>query len=762
MENNEATPFDSWLNGLSNSFQKALTPFKETWQYEVSTLRAPGPRFLVRIAIIWDILKTLPVHLFSLFVGYMLLLKMEQGRDFFTMLKHPFKYIGEEGWSTALHFLFFWIAIVLWSLFLWFSARIMLQMLKKTSTFIPDNQVFDNNQQEKINGYLLYWNRWIPRMLGVFPFVITFIGFAGEGAMGPLTIFLATAGFGFIFVVTRAKLWGNKNSDQERFGKQQKSLNDLHKMDKIKLKSFSAFSLFLGLLCCFSTGILAQIGSAAIAVSSFAVFIAWASVLSFWQQKSGVPIFLFALLIALVSSQYNNNHYIIPLEETPTSRQTLDAQFKYWLSQRIETDKIYSGDSTKDQYLYLIANEGGGIRGVDWTARVLRLLEKKDSSFYKKIFAMTGASGGMVGAAFYQSYKYGCDNNLINAADASKFDELLTRDYLSNELAAYLFPEFIQYIIPWAMPSVDRAKWFEDGIEAGFEDICVDDLTDKQRAFIQKPFLSMYPENDRYKYPSLLINGAVVETGQRAIYSNIQIEEQYFPNTLDIHSTLQHDVPISTAMTFCCRFPYVLPPATLRNAAGENKANIVDGGYFENTGIKTCLEILAYLKSDTVAPLLHKYRIRPVILFIKNSSTDVYQVNPAMPKPEQYSDFLLDWLAPPKCLINQWSGISINWIDEAIKRSQQDKDFEFYMLALNRNVDIRIPLGWCMSNDADREIKRQINDLDLEQVNYNQIVETDNMITLCNLLRKSGTSPMTASYQKMPKNSRDSLGKSTW
>jgi hypothetical protein len=165
---NDSARDSTWRALLQRVLLPRFTPFQDSWNYEVKTFRSPGPPVFTRLAIIWDILKMVPVQIFSVCIGWLLLLKMEQGRDFFTMLQHPFRHLREDGFQTFWHFFFFWLAIVLWALFLWFSARVMLELLEKTRQF----QAESPELQERTNNYVLYWQRWIPRLLGAIPFLI--------------------------------------------------------------------------------------------------------------------------------------------------------------------------------------------------------------------------------------------------------------------------------------------------------------------------------------------------------------------------------------------------------------------------------------------------------------------------------------------------------------------------------------------------------------------------------------------------------------
>src|SRR5262249_9331524 len=131
-------------------------------------------------------------------------------------------------------------------------------------------------------------------------------------------------------------------------------------------------------------------------------------------------------------------------------------------------------------------------------------------------------------------------------------------------------------------------------------------------------FLGLWRPNEAA--PALFLNGTVVETGQRAITSNVRAFGPPFENAVDALLLAGLDLPLSTAANMSGRFPYLEPVGTLRfNCAradlkGESLkqvdeglpyrcaqagmtttidwGHIGDGGYFENFGALTAEEIL--------------------------------------------------------------------------------------------------------------------------------------------------------------------------
>lgn len=70
------------------------------------------------------------------------------------------------------------------------------------------------------------------------------------------------------------------------------------------------------------------------------------------------------------------------------------------------------------------------------------------------------------------------------------------------------------------------------------------------------------------------------------------------------------DVRLSTAVTMSARFPVISPPGNIRNSDGKTIDRIVDGGYYENFGAISALELAEVLRN--------RYELRPAIILINN------------------------------------------------------------------------------------------------------------------------------------------------
>ena len=253
--------------------------------------------------------------------------------------------------------------------------------------------------------------------------------------------------------------------------------------------------------------------------------------------------------------------------------------------------------------MLIVATAGGGIRAAYWTAKVLEKLAgdfAKEDSFAKEggarpyLFAISGVSGGSVGATAFDAALAERDEN---AALAERDDSqpkckagdakcpfattFLTADFLAPALASLVFVDTPSSFLP-NLGQVDRGTALEKSFESASEGL------------LTRPFLSLftYKKDPAAKGPTpwrpiLLLNATHEETGKRIITGHVLIERDVFIDSLDALHVLGKDVRASTAAHNSARFTYISPAGDL----GDGHGWLIDGGYFENYGALSALEL---------------------------------------------------------------------------------------------------------------------------------------------------------------------------
>jgi hypothetical protein len=267
---------------------------------------------------------------------------------------------------------------------------------------------------------------------------------------------------------------------------------------------------------------------------------------------------------------------------TITERPTIDEAALAWYDQ---ANRLYHKDDKnkgKPVPMLIIATAGGGIRAAYWTATVLeqlqRGLEKKEQALDPLLFAISGVSGGSVGAVNYIAARHFGD----------KPTAYLQSDFLAPAIASLVFADGPSNFLP-DFGQVDRGTALEWSFENG------------SKGHLGHSFLSFFPsKSDLAKTwrPALLLNATHLETGRRIIASNLKIEKDTFLDSFDELGLLGSDLRASTVAHNSARFTYVSPAGKLVARIGSNSTSttanrgyVIDGGYFENYGALTALEL---------------------------------------------------------------------------------------------------------------------------------------------------------------------------
>lgn len=244
----------------------------------------------------------------------------------------------------------------------------------------------------------------------------------------------------------------------------------------------------------------------------------------------------------------------------------------------------------------LVATSGGGLAAAFWTATVLGDLADAQPKFAEQIFAISAVSGGALGALeFVAGLGTGPAGKDCIAGGLGDFSvrrctqAALSADFLGPTLGAMLYPDLFQRFVPVPIFQ-DRAVAIEQAWETRWRSVFHNDR-------LAAPFLDLWQK--QRPWPALLLNGTSFFTGGRIVASNIALNGQervLSADATDLLALTEADIPASTAANASARFPYVGPVGTIRRQGQERLLDaVVDGGYFENFGATTLLDILVSL-----------------------------------------------------------------------------------------------------------------------------------------------------------------------
>ena len=474
------------------------------------------------------------------------------------------------------------------------------------------------------------------------------------------------------------------------------------------------------------------IGAAAILLLAAAGWIAGGSILDFVGMKLRIPVLSALLILAIIFSLWNDNHGVrtlptppIPLEKRQDVREALMAWHQH---------QLLRPSPTGHYPLFVVAAEGGGIRAAYWAASVLSRITDKNPCFPDQLFAISGVSGGSLGSAVFMAQLadapvtadgfYG-DREGLRPLGAKDFlpttKKILSEDFLAPVVGTMLYPDLFQRFWFWPMPSFDRARTLEGAWEKAWSQTIKNDR-------FSKPFNNLWENQGQKWLPALFLNSTWVETGKRLIVSNLRLRPEDFNDAEDLNNFYtKESLPLSTAVHLSARFTYVSPAGSLEKE-GRIYGRAVDGGYFENSGETTVLEILQAI--DALAdndPAWKK--VTPVVIHISNQPVDPrYKTIRLATKDKDKASspglFLSEALSPVITMLNTRNARAV-YARETVMWHVGQENFLHFGLSKNK---MGFPLGWVLSNAVQRQLDNQLNNNTAVFDNLNNLNEVGSLL----------------------------------
>ena len=443
------------------------------------------------------------------------------------------------------------------------------------------------------------------------------------------------------------------------------------------------------------------------------------------------------------------------VDPSVTSMSSLDVFERWVANQPALLSSGSSGVPRRAVPLILVATEGGGVKAATWTALALDCVLSPDpivdrcpshaGSRLSSVFAESGVSGGSVGLVEYT--RYAADPSLASRP-GDWIDRRLGADFVSPSIAWQLYVE-----APRAWLQFDNGMDRAEVLERGWEQTWVEgEGYGFLDAMFSSPPSSSGPLAEGFRsfwaddadVPLLLLNGFSVQDGCKFVTTPIDgngIESDSLncvaahndvpvpadpskgrPGFLsgsrvlsDLLCSPDDDVRLSTAALLSARFPYVSPSGRLLSCAGPRRAiNVVDGGYGENTGAGSVLELW-----EAIRPLVDQYNgdpghaacIVPALLQIQSG----YGPSADVPSTAQG-----ELTVPPKGLMHAPNGFTV-WERNAAQLAVLDplpftgSETE----AARQGVYARVypyahpgaeaPLGWTLSDEARSDLRAQLS-----------------------------------------------------
>ncbi|GGA30732.1 hypothetical protein [Dyella nitratireducens] len=368
-------------------------------------------------------------------------------------------------------------------------------------------------------------------------------------------------------------------------------------------------------------------GSLAVALITVSFFCMSGGFLCMLVDRHGVPLLSLMVLMSLTlhAAHLNDNHRVRQYPDMSTHqrpepppadhRPSFDAYAKAWLQSRCTPHHACP--------VILVSAEGGGLRSAAWTAMVLSEFTAQvdlalppnggEPMLERYMFAGSGVSGGSFGLATYVAALSVAPGT--GATAQARSERILDHDFLAPVMANAWFIDFTQRWLPGA--------WFDDrgrALTRAWEQAAQEQGINA----LAQPFSKLYESESgeiNTNTPALFFNSATVGQGWRFIQDPFSpFAHSPWTTAYDGSMWLDPRIPLSEAVFNSARFTYLSPAGTLQTA-GTNPSlspagfQLVDGGYFENSGATTLLEVMQRLHAiaASIAQPIHV-----IVLHISN------------------------------------------------------------------------------------------------------------------------------------------------
>ena len=251
----------------------------------------------------------------------------------------------------------------------------------------------------------------------------------------------------------------------------------------------------------------------------------------------------------------------------------------------------------KKQKMIFLCVSGGGQRAALWTVNSLIKVDSVlEEDLMNQSFLITGASGGVIGAAYYREmYRQG----RIEGSE-SEMLERMGKDNLNpvifSLLVNDLFVKFQKYEFEGNSYFIDRGYTFEKN------------LNDNLGGILSKKISDYEADERSAKIPSLIMSPTIANDGRKLYISSHPVSYLSISNEIldspyskirgaDFQAVFRNqsakNLSFLSALRMSASFPYITPTISLPS---EPRIEIMDAGISDNFGVSDALRFIYAFK----------------------------------------------------------------------------------------------------------------------------------------------------------------------
>jgi hypothetical protein len=357
-----------------------------------------------------------------------------------------------------------------------------------------------------------------------------------------------------------------------------------------------------------------------------------------------------------------------------SARQDLTSVFDAWLKARKTGGKFP---------VFIVAVEGGGIYATAAAALFLAKLQDDAPGFAKHVFAISAVSGGAIGATLFDALAHA--KNAPTSAQCAALEAPLGQ--LENQVCLIVQDDHLSPIVGAIIPDLLGETWGRaQELEASFLD-SVSRVNADAATILKAPYVGHWSSSAGLTGPALVLNTTSAEAGYRVAFAPFTLNDSGDRTLFSLSDRLLttefpdpnetgESVPLMFAALASARFPVVLPPYAISvkqngpasrhwwnlvsdilnwlepGAADDpsNRWNLVDGGYADNSGAATALDLYTAL-ADHIQGLKGGQDIDLKLIMLTSD-------DPAVPFSAMIGTPYGDTLAPIEAILNVRSGLA--------------------------------------------------------------------------------------------------------
>lgn len=270
--------------------------------------------------------------------------------------------------------------------------------------------------------------------------------------------------------------------------------------------------------------------------------------------------------------------------------------------------------------MFLINTSGGGIRSATFTMNALQQLDSMfGGELMKRTFLISGASGGMLGAAYFRELYYRKRKGTnINLQDKQYVEDI------SNDLLSPLFSSFVtRDLMGPAKPFMKHGYRYTKDRGYAFEQ----KFNENTHGYLDKTLNDYKAPEQKAEIPLIFFNAVITRDGRKLVMATHPARFMMRPITdslniqpfdadaIDFQSFFHKQNPgnigILSALRMNATFPYVLPNVWLPT---NPVIDVMDAGLRDNFGQETSLRFVEvfhdWLKENTSKVVLLQLRDR--------------------------------------------------------------------------------------------------------------------------------------------------------